>query len=304
MKGILFMYTNDNEDLQIKLENMEKALALSSQFTKKYNFSPPVRPCVALMMDKGFEKGEFPDRTLALIIIASEFKRCGSDSSDVYQFAKVWNQKNKPPLPDSVINSKIRTAYRKDYNYSCKNQFLQLYCIGEDCPQRDKNNKNSQKYDLFDFIEKEYQFRLNGQAKLILLLAIPLLEKRQGVGTGGTIVASYRQIARIIGASYRHIDLSLVELLYWGLIKFKPGKPNRRERTASEISRIFPFPLPNGRKEKLSIKELEKMKKQIVNSGNTNSKIENKKVDIRSIVNRNLVDNMSTPLLPNGSKEL
>ena len=51
-----------------------------------------------------------------------------------------WNYRNRPPLKDSVIDEKIKTAYEKTYSgYGCDEDHMQPFCV-EDCPVYRKKN--------------------------------------------------------------------------------------------------------------------------------------------------------------------
>jgi len=237
---------------EIEWENRE----LSSRFTQKLNASNPIRLCVAKMMDSVFTQGGFPSRNEAMFIILNELKNCGVTEKMASRFIQGWNRKNDPPLKDSEVVRTTKKVFnnRKEYHYSCANPKLNTFCGGKPC--NDQKSYSGKKFDVFEFIEKDWQRFLSDLAKLIYFIALPALEKRQNVGVGGKVVASHRQIAKIVGKEAKYIGYALLELSIHRLIEYAPGKANKIERVASEIKRVFPIPIPPRRPKRWKQKEL------------------------------------------------
>lgn len=71
------------------------------------------------------------------------------------------------------------------------------------------------------------------------------LEEDKRVGAGGRLFAGFRELAKAVHASPNSIRATLEELARYGLIEFKIGTKDKRERHATEIRRILPIPKLN-----------------------------------------------------------
>ena len=221
------------------------AFKATNDITGRYNLSPKeIRPCIAKIMTTQFKAVDCPSRSLACNIICSEMLRIEKINPEIELILSEWNSHNDPPLRKSHLDSTLRTAERKLYNYSCNNQYLQIYCVDGFCPF---------KKDLGDFkYANNRNFYAFGWSKLLSSAGVSVYhslieyERRKGVGAGGLLILTYRNIANI-SISLRHVGKVLKELENCGLIKFKIGTSRKWQKRASEISRIIPIPKPNGK---------------------------------------------------------
>lgn len=224
-----------------------KTLESTTEASKRYGLSAgTIRPCVGAMLDRRFDKGDFPCRSEACLIIASELKRNGKDEERTFAILMDWNDKNLIPMRASQVRSAVGTAYRRNYGYSCLNEKLGAFCIGEDICTFSTHIKAKIRKDWTNrkFFEFDWQNTLSNAAKDVYSLALVELERRRHVGVGGLIIASQREIAKLAGISEKSARKGLVELERVGLTTYKPGVPRRWEFKASEIRRIIPIPKP------------------------------------------------------------
>jgi len=205
-----------------------------------------IKPCVAIMLEKSFIKGDFTDRSRSANIIASEMKILGKEENLTLHLLSKWNEKNEPPLRYSALSSTVRTAYRYDYKYGCSNEYLKEFCFDpEMCPYNRTFYRKGNKYtDNRLFFKYRWPELLTNIEKCIYYLALVELERRRGIGAGGNIVASHRKIAKLAGIQPKYVGKGLSGLYRKGLIKYKPGIPRKWEGKSSEIQRIIPIPKP------------------------------------------------------------
>jgi hypothetical protein len=206
-----------------------------------------LKPCVARMIEEGLEKDGVPDRATGSVIIASQLRTLGKDEDYVLGFLKEWNQKNRPPRKVSEIESAVRSAFRKDYGYTCKSVYLEALCIGKEFCSFAKLNSLSGKYfNNRKFLEYGWQTILSNSAKDLYYIGIVELERRLGVGAGGIVIANHKRMAFLAGITPKTIGKALLELSKTPLIKhFKMGKPQKWEGKATEIQRTIPIPPPS-----------------------------------------------------------
>ena len=232
------------------LEKTNQVLVAANEATKSLNLSPnEIKPCVAMMMQIGFEKGGFPDRSRAANIIASELLRIGKDEDEIEFLITMWNEKNNHPLSNSKLKSTLNTAIRKEetggYRYSCNSEYLKPFCIEDFCSYRNAKTQGRSKYTNNRlYYTYGWQFILSNVEKLIYFALIEL-ERRKGVYAGGLIISNYRNIACITGTSLKYIGKGLRGLKEKGLIEYEAGVPRKWEGKASKIRRIIPIPKPN-----------------------------------------------------------
>jgi len=206
-----------------------------------------LRPCIGRLMDTPLLKGGFPQRNEACLIIASELRRIGKDEEKTFEILREWNQKNINPLRDSEIESAIRTAFRKEYNYSCWNANLKEFCIEDSCPfAKYVRGRQGKYFNNRMFLQYGWQNILSNSVKCVYYMALPELERRLGVGAGGLIIANQKRIADLAGVSKKSVRQALKELARVGLISYEPGVPRKWERKASRIRRIIPIPKPHS----------------------------------------------------------
>lgn len=225
-----------------------KTLESATEVSKTYDLNVgSLRPCVGAMLNTRFDKGSFPNRSEACLILASELKRIGKDEETALAILTDWNKKNIRPKRYSEIRSAVATAYRRDYNYGCHNEKLKAFCIGEDfCTFATHiKGKRGKYYNNRKFFEFDWQNILRNSAKDVYCLALIELERRRCVGPGGLIIANQNEVSRLAGICPKSARRGLLELRGVGLITYKPGTPRKWEFTASEIRRIIPIPKPN-----------------------------------------------------------
>ncbi len=205
-----------------------------------------IKPCIGVMFNTSFTKGGAPDRSLVASILASEMKRMGISQEKATDYILKWNEPNNPPKSQSEILSTIRTAYRKDYNYSCRHWAFEGCCVGKDMCVYYKGALSKRKYyNNRVFYNYRWQLILSSAQHLIYHSLIEL-ERKRGVGAGGLIIANHKQIAYFSGITPKYIGVSLQNLQSFGLIKYKAGIPRKWEGKASEIRRIVPIPKPKS----------------------------------------------------------
>jgi hypothetical protein len=227
------------------LDAQIQGLTAQSEFSYGYNInSLSVRPCVARIWHTGFERGSLLNRSMACSILASEFIKLNYIQARVEKELFSWNKKNSPPLRHSEIQSTLRTALRKTYNYSCNHNFIQEFCIGSDICMWSKGNVEVKKYNFRAFFNYRWQSILSHIGKLIYWLALPEIEIRRGYRRGSKLFVSHREIARYSGISNKYVRKGLEELFNYKLIDYKPGTSRRWEKNATEVRRIFPIPKP------------------------------------------------------------
>ena len=232
------------------LDKTTQVLLATNEVTKNLNLSPnEIRPCVAKMMEKSFEKGDFPDRSRVANIIVSELLRIDKHEDEIEFILIKWNEKNNPPLLNSRLKSTLNTAIRKEetggYRYSCNNEYLKNYCIGDFCSYKKARIQARSKYtnNRLYYIYG-WQHVLSNLEKLIYFALIEL-ERKQGVYAGGQIITNHRNLACYAGVSVKYVGKGLRGLKEKGLIEYKAGVPRKWEGKASKIRRIVPIPKPN-----------------------------------------------------------
>ena len=205
-----------------------------------------LKPCIALIMEKGLEKGDLTDRATGSVIIASELRRLGKDEDFVSDYLKTWNQKNRPPRRLSEIESAVRSSFRKEYRYSCKNVHLEQLCPGREfCSFAKLKSPNGRYQNNRKFLEYGWQNFLSNAAKDLYYIGIVELERRLGVGAGGIVIANHKRFALFAGISPKTAGKALLELAQTPLIRhFEMGTPRKWEGKATEIQRTIPIPAP------------------------------------------------------------
>jgi len=232
---------------EIDSDRIYDVLAYASRLARSLDIEGKnFKPCIALIMENGLEKGDFTNRGVGSVIIASELRRLGKDEDFVLDYLKTWNQKNRPPRRLSEIASTVRTAFRKEYRYSCKSVYLEPFCVGTDfcsfaklksCDGKYTNNRK--------FLEYGWQNILSNSAKDLYYMGIVELERRLGVGAGGIVIANHRRFGHFAGIWPKTVGKALLELAQTPLIKhFVMGTPRKWEGKGTEIQRAIPIPPP------------------------------------------------------------
>jgi hypothetical protein len=197
------------------------------------------------MLNTPLSKGSFPNRSEACLIIASELRRMGKDKEMALNITRDWNKRNINLLKDSEIRSANSTAYRRNYNYSCHNQKIKEFCIGEEfCTFSNYVKSDKKPTSNSSFFDFGWQKILSNAAKDVYYLGLIQLEIRKGVGFGGLIIANQTEIGRYAGITPKSVRKALQELQRIGLIEYKAGSPRIWEGKASQIRRIIPIPKP------------------------------------------------------------
>lgn len=231
----------------MKSEVIYQGLKEANNITEKYNLSPgEIKPCIAKIMSTPFQEGDCPSRGLACNIICSEMLRIGMAEPEINLVLYEWNGNNNPPLKERDLLSALRTATKKlsvgGYNYKCNNQYLKLYCVNGFCQFKKTvgDFRYSKNRDFFYFGWS----KLLSPAEAQLYFTLIEFERRKGVGAGGLLILTHREISKI-SISLKHVGIVLNKLKNYGLIEYKPGIPRRWQKRASEIRRVIPIPKPN-----------------------------------------------------------
>ena len=192
--------------LRIDFENLEKTnqvLLAANEAAKNLNLSPnEIKPCVAKMMQRGFEKGGFPDRSRAANIIVSELLGIGKDEDEIEFNLNKWNEKNKPPLSNSKLKSILNTAFRKEetggYRYGCNNEYLKLFCNEDFCQYKKARIQGRSKY-TNNRIYYTYGWpHILSNAEQLIYFTLIELERKQGVYAGGLIISNHRNTIPLV----------------------------------------------------------------------------------------------------------
>lgn len=241
--------TTQQLDASLKNDEVAQGLNASSWMAEITGIDGvEIRPCIAILFKLGCQKGDkAPGRNPAAHLIANEFYRLGITENDAWEFLLQWDQNNNPPLGEHDLGRIIFRAYKrsKPYGYYCQNEKLSYTCIGKDsCPWANRARKPNINQSLHaSFTKKRWMWILSNNAKLIYLIALPLLEGRKQVGSGGRIYAGHREIASVLGWKYHSsIARYLKELAGYGLISYVSGEPKCSKHKASEIKRTVPVP--------------------------------------------------------------
>ncbi len=86
-------------------------------------------PCIKSLL-RGVGEGQ---RNEAAIRLASVFNNMGYSEKRTLSELESWNSKNSPPLPNHEIRNSLRSAYRNQYNYGCRDHLLEKYCDKDEC---------------------------------------------------------------------------------------------------------------------------------------------------------------------------
>jgi len=228
-----------------------KNLVRVNETLKKFTLPNFIKPCVALMLQDGFEKGGDFSRDRVCYIISTEMRRIGKSENVTAKILQEWDRGNEPPLGLVKIRAKINSAYRTNYTFGCSNEPVLLeYCqkINRDfCKYYQAISPRKRKGSDRDFIKYGWPQCLSPSARLVYILALPEIEKRRGLRAGERIFASHREISKICGVTRTTIGEILQILQEKGLITYKTGQPYRWRVEASEIKRIIPIPKPKGK---------------------------------------------------------
>ncbi|KXA95572.1 hypothetical protein AKJ36_00050 [candidate division MSBL1 archaeon SCGC-AAA259I07] len=113
------------QDSIVKAENLDG--------TRPRRVTEPIidekTPCIESLLS-GVDKGE---RNESAIRLASAFRNFGYSEKRALNELESWNSKNNPPLPGHEVRNTLRSAYRNQYNYGCKDHLLEKYCDKDEC---------------------------------------------------------------------------------------------------------------------------------------------------------------------------
>ena len=234
----------------IILNSLEKVKELNNS----YNLPDFIKPCVSLILDTSFSKGDTYSRNEYCYLVFTEFRRIGIKKDDAKTKIGIWNSLNNPPLPESDIRSCLNSAYKKNFTYGCNNQKLQEFCEmlgGKDsCFYYRKISKKNIKYSADCYIDYGWQKILTSRECYILFYIIPLIERNRGLSTGSWLYVSCREFAQVSGVNERYFSHNennkhiLDKLKAYGLIEYITGKKHIWYKTANRIKRIIPIPIP------------------------------------------------------------
>jgi hypothetical protein len=203
-----------------------------------------IRPCVASMRTTGIHKNHYLNRGKIASIISCELIRSGYIESLIMSELIEWNGSNIPPLKTSELRSTLKTAITKKYNYTCHNEYLKEFCIGDELCSYSKGLSRGGRHDFRKFFTCKWPMILKNSATLVYWLALPEIEKRNGFKAGSQLFVGHREIAEVAGIETKSVKSGLIELTGYGLIQYKPGTSRKWERKASEVQRILPIPKP------------------------------------------------------------
>ena len=204
-----------------------------------------VRPCLATMRE--IETGL---RNKACYILGTEMRRLGKSLDSALQIAMRWNTENLPPLPDSEVETTIRSAFRGEKKYGCIGA-LAYWCIGRnDCPWFNEHvagrRQPKGRTTIIDFDRLGWRGPHVTPLQRLVYQAVTEMERIRGVGPGGCVITSVRQLARLVGASHSGVCGALLVLQALGLIEFEPGRPRGTglPPKGCTIRRVIPIPNP------------------------------------------------------------
>lgn len=245
--------------MAIDAAKVEIGLMASSDLAGELNHpGPDIKPCIALMLENSYCRGDSPNRNTAALIIACELNRIGLEQASIEYRLRLWNERNDPPLKRSELLKAIRNAITGKYDYGCNNTYLEPTCMGKDvCPHYKGVKSNRRTYNNRTFIKYHWPQYLSNVAIITYYLTLVELERRKQVGPSGKIFTSYREINEISGLSHQSIKKALLELEHFGLIKLKIGYSQVWLHRGTEIQRIIPIPKPSKEiTQKLKVKNV------------------------------------------------
>ena len=227
-------------------ELVEDARVVSSGLSGQTGIpGPHFKPCVMLMLKKQFCRGEIPNRHEVAVVISSELVRLSLPQDQVIRVLENWDEENLTCIGYREVERTVETATRQQYNYSCRHRILKTFCIGpENCPYTSLKSQRKPRGSFRDFIRYGWPKHLKPVQINLYWMAINEIEIRRGVGIGGRIFASHRELANICGCNARWVGKHLHELAALTLIQYNPGVPRKWEGKASEITRVRPVPVP------------------------------------------------------------
>ncbi len=205
-----------------------------------------IRPCVAAMLaDNTLSKHTYPGRDECAFAIACEFAKAGFSERTILNHLESWNSALPMPMSQDNLEKKAAGAIRKrgKYFYSCNHSALSHFCIGEQCQFMPRSKSSWKPYDERLFFRYGWPRRLNLGSRFLYLCIIEL-EHLYGFAAGSSLYVSFRLMNQVSGMSKATVSTSLEELQNTGLITFLPGRKGGNSKTATEIVRTIPIPVP------------------------------------------------------------
>jgi hypothetical protein len=146
-------------------------------------------PCIRKMLE-GTTEGNRNEYGIRLASYLLNFRKL--NSKIVWEELKRWNERNRPPLPETELSSVFNSAREHGYNYTCSDPILSSLCDEQNCPLKGKVN-----------IGKELSMKELIQTAGELKWVIPALLPENGVvflagkaGEGKSILSLY--IAKLV----------------------------------------------------------------------------------------------------------
>lgn len=97
----------------------------------KAGYKGPEPPCIKALLE-GVEMGMRNEVGIRLASYFLNFR--GLQRAKALAYLQEWNNKNKPPLPQSEINNILKSAETHGYVYGCQDELLSRFCNVEACP--------------------------------------------------------------------------------------------------------------------------------------------------------------------------
>ena len=227
-------------------------LPVTYKIDKKYNSSdissnPQImKPCFTKMLATNFDKTKHISRNEVSVAITSELKRLGYEDEKIIKRVLRWNENNIKNIKREKLLENVNYTLNKDYNYSCFQPLLKIFCqfeLQSNCEYYAYKGKKKY-FNNRPFLQYGWQNILSNASKDIYYIALPELERRKGVGAGGRIYANQNEIAKCAGISTKNMRTHLKELALHKLIVFEIGTPRVWEGKATMIQRLLPIPKP------------------------------------------------------------
>jgi hypothetical protein len=99
-------------------------------------------PCIGALLE-GVEEGIRNEVGIRLASYFLNFR--GLQKTKALAYLQEWNNKNRPPLPQSEINNILKSAEVHRYIFGCNDQLLSRFCNEDECPFREAEEAAKQK---------------------------------------------------------------------------------------------------------------------------------------------------------------
>jgi len=94
------------------------------------NYKGDLLPCAKTIFENGVDEG---CRDECAFRLAIHFKKKGLPQEAVIPILEAWNEKNRPPLENTIIHQKVESAYKGYAGYGCENPLINQFC-DPNCP--------------------------------------------------------------------------------------------------------------------------------------------------------------------------